>query len=217
MLTGVVLAGLACSHTRPDEMSAEAHRAEAAQHESKARQEEAQYDPSKSPPSPPPQGGMVGSGPVPLNELWVYNPTEYHRYNAEKEREHALDHLRAAQKLEDFESGQCQAIPPEARSACPLLSPFVREVRETPRGVVLELKKPEARGPLLERMRCHWAFARTRAFSQDIACPLYERGVTLEPVGDAGIAVEGKTSQAVEHIRADLRELYLGGTGHPSH
>lgn len=201
---------LSCSHTRPEEMSAEAHRAEAAKHAKNARQEESKVNPNQPPPPPPPSG-TIGNGPIPLGELWAYDPNAYHKYNAELEREHAQEHLRAAQALEGFEAKACEGIPKEQRAACPLLTPFVSAVQETQRGVIFHLKSADETGPLMKRMKCHWAFAQARAFDQKIACPLYERNVEIHAGKDpATIAVEGKTPAAAAHVRADLRQLFTG-------
>lgn len=213
MIAGALGAGMlvfGCSHTTPEEMSAEEHRAEAARHAEAAQEEESKYNPNESPRTPAPPTTAVGSSAIPV-DLWTYNPSEYHKYNAQREREHAQEHLRAAEGLERFESQSCEGIPPEQRAACPLLTPFVQTVQEIQRGAILHLKRPDETQPLVARMQCHWAFARTRGFQEKVPCPLYERNVAIlagkEP---ATIRVEGTTPDAAAHVRRDLRRLFLG-------
>jgi hypothetical protein len=193
----------------PDEMSAEQHRAEVAKHAEAARREEAQAIPTRTPRNPRPPTGTPGPGQVPLSELWDYNPSELHQYNAEREREHAREHHKAAEALERSEAQACEGVPKAARAPCPLLTPFVRTVEETQRGAILHLKDPEETRPLAARMQCHLAFARSRAFDPKLACPLYERNVEIRAgSAPATIRIEGRTQDAAARVRADLRRLF---------
>src|SRR2546421_393237 len=77
-------------------------------------------------------------------------------------------------------AAECKTVPPRERAACPLLGPAVA-IRDLPDGVRVELARAGAIDATIAEMRCHYAFARTRGFSEEAAaCPLYIRGIQIE-------------------------------------
>src|SRR5689334_3825296 len=85
----------ACAHQAPPELSAEAHRREAAAIREQARDEAARYDPTVLS-SPPASFGREGPVLFPLAIYAPFNPTLRHIYKADELAEHALLHERAA-------------------------------------------------------------------------------------------------------------------------
>ena len=199
--------GLACAHTSPDEMSAEAHREEAARHQRAALEEASKYDPSARATSFEKMSPLQNDGAPFLRE---YNPTADHLKAAELQRRHAEAHSAAAAALERFEDAACGPIAPESRSACPLLTPYVSRVEETPHGVKLTLKTGADGDQLASRMRCHLAFARAEGYPEEEAesCPLYRRGVTITKPGPMLIELSATQARTAQQLRADARALF---------
>lgn len=200
---------LGCSHTKPGEMSAEEHRREVYSHLREAQSHEAQYDPNAAPAAalrPVP----IETGPGgPTVEYWVYNTTEHHLADAAVERDHAMEHARAAQALEKFESAECQGIDPVVRRGCPLLNPYVTQVTETAGGVELKLKPNAPGASMVQRMRCHLAFARTRGFEGVPYCPLYFKGVDIQLSKDGScVNVQGESPAVAAEIRQRARQQF---------
>jgi hypothetical protein len=183
VLAGLSLAGCRgpAQDVRPDEASAANHREEAAKERALADQHAARYDPKATRPGPLPEAMATDS--AGSSRQWSKareNPTEVELARADRLRAHAKAHEAAAAALERFESEACQGIPAVERSACPLLGP-VASVENLPKGIRLRLAVPASRASVVARMRCHLAFARTRAFEQPITCPLYLKGLQIDP------------------------------------
>jgi hypothetical protein len=161
----------ACAH-RPvrDEMSAEAHRREAALLRADAADQCARYDPTA-------MGGGPGSfgreGPslFPVVVQAPFNPTLGHLYRADELAFHAREHERAAAALEADEESRCRAFPPALRAACPMAAPL--RVEDLANGVRLYLPVLLPLDPTVEHMRCHLAWAHTRGFAPTADCPSY--------------------------------------------
>jgi uncharacterized spore protein YtfJ len=184
---------------RPDEMSAQAHRQEAAyeRHTAAARERRAAEQPQGStPPFDPYSPSQMG-----------LDPAEKLRWEAESRRAHALQHEAAARELERFEAEECKGIEPRARGACPVLGPVI-SLRDIPAGVRIELASSGDISGVVALMRCHLAYAESRGFEEvAAACPLYIRGIQIRASAD-GMALEiiGGTERLVKEIRRLSRE-----------
>ena len=124
-VAAATILGTACgifgNGTRPDAMSAEAHRREAEEIAREAREHREHYNPDARTYLPGPYVGRDyryhGS-----DFYWTsrqYNPTAGHLAFAEKSERHAQEHREAARVLETFEEGQCGSFPPETRVVVP--------------------------------------------------------------------------------------------------
>ncbi len=198
---------LACGHVRPEEMTTEAHRAEAASHQQQAQQERLQYDPNSRQvdwvyPSPE----VAGKDPRP--RLEEHNPTVEHLWAAERHEQFAREHTRAAEALAKFEDKECQGISIEARTGCPLLSRWVGRIEELPTGVRLRMREGADTSGLTHRMRCHLAFATSRGV-QAATCPLYLPGISIEQTAANTIELRGGNRAAADHIRDQTRDLFV--------
>jgi hypothetical protein len=187
---------------KPDEMTAAEHHEEAAREKNVAEGEATQYRPEASRPAP------VGA-PAAKDYLYsapVYNPTEGHLGEAEKHRAHAREHEAAAKYLERFEEVECRNFPPSSRAACPLLGPVVR-IDDIDGGVRVTFARGTRVDAVVEHMRCHYAFARARAFVDAVSCPLYFRGVEfrrgLDPLA---VEITVKDAVGIRDIRARARD-----------
>ena len=192
----LLLAGCAVhDDVRPDDMSAAAHRIEAAKDDTLAAQQQARYDPSAREFELSSLPGGDGAW-VPVSG----NPTRDELQQAQALRAHARAHVNAAKALETFEDAECQSVPKEERGACPLLGPVAR-VEAISTGLRITLAHPELTEVVVARMRCHLAFARTRAFDVP-SCPLYVRGLDIQPGAKPGtIELRGATPAAIDEIR----------------
>jgi hypothetical protein len=187
---------------RPDDMSAAQHHDEARREESAARRETALYDPGAARPSPLRDAtGDDWLHTVPTNDL-----TDRHLAEAEKHRAHARQHEAAARFLERSEEVECRDIAPAERAACPLLGPVVAitDIRGGVRVVFQDGTPVEA---VVARMRCHYAFARARAFEPAITCPLYVRGIDIQRAVDPmAVDLTAQGGAAAQAIRARSRD-----------
>jgi hypothetical protein len=163
----------------PDDLSAAGHRAEA------AREYELAAEASRPKPGPPEPTVVDRPSGATVYQPRSDDPAELDRERAARHRAHARAHEEAAAELERFEAQECKGLLPAERFACPLLGP-VSAVTDVPHGVRIRLSHPEAAPVVLARMRCHLAFARARGFERVATCPLYLRGLRLEPGPDAG-------------------------------
>jgi hypothetical protein len=205
--TLAVLIGAACAGTqprvKPDDMSAADHR-EAARHERElAKQHAALYDPGAARVSP-----MAPPSPLESGILFpasVYNPTEGHLREADKHREHAREHERAAAALEHFEEGACGEFPERTRAACPLLGP-VTKIDDVAQGVRVTFAAGARVDAIVDHMRCHYAYARSHAFDARVNCPLYMPGITIRRSGDLAVEILAPDQAHVEELRARSRE-----------
>ena len=199
--------GAACAgaqpRVKPDDMSAAEHR-DAARHERELAQQSATlYDPGASRVSP------LAPPAAPGSEIMfppsVYNPTEGYLREADKHREHAREHERAAAALERFEEGACREFPERTRAACPLLGP-VATIEDVPPGVRVTFAPGTRVDAVVEHMRCHYAYARARAFDARVTCPLYMPGISIRRDGALGVELAAPDEAHVAELRARSRE-----------
>jgi hypothetical protein len=135
----------------------------------------------------------------------VYNPTEVELRRADEHRAHARQHEQAAQALERFEAAECVGFPPAARAACPLLRPVTR-IDDLGDGVRVTFAPAAPVDAIFAHMRCHYAYARTRAFEDNASCPLYMRGVEIKRGQDPrSIEITTKDWQHVQQLQAGSR------------
>jgi hypothetical protein len=203
-LTGIVFASCATTSGKTQELSADAHRREAARSAEAAARERAQFDPHAVATAPLVEPNMAGA----VAELAsTHNPTIEHLRTAAHLQAHAREHAAAAAELELFEDVECGGITPRVRAACPIVSVVAFKV--LPNGVCLHLADPVAEPSTVALMRCHLAYARTRGFERAPDCPLYLLGVEINPASDGrGIEVTSREhAVALEIIRRSL-ELF---------
>jgi hypothetical protein len=162
-----------CGGTQ-DELTAEEHRRLAAEHETQADSEDAQYDPEAERRR---TRARMDYG------LDVYNPTEHHRAAAAEHREHAAEHLAAAQELEAFEMEECASFPPETRGLCPLTGQVEGRCERVDDGVVVRFRSDVNVEAALDHVRCHIAFARVHGPGVE-HCTLYIPGLRVEAGAD---------------------------------
>jgi hypothetical protein len=216
-LLAVIAAAAACGTSReaakPDDMSAAQHREEAARENDAARQHKRDYDPKAAVASPLHQAGGASSNDYAF-PLSVYNPTEVQLQRADQHRAHARQHEKAAQELERFEAAECVGFPPAARAACPLLRPVTR-VDDLGDGVRVTFSAGTPVDAVFAHMRCHYAYARTRAFDDTASCPLYLRGIEIKRAKDPlAIDITTKEWQRVHDLQVHTREeaVYAPGS-----
>jgi hypothetical protein len=188
--TALVLAApLSCSSTppgaHPEDMSAKEHRAHSVDHQQQAGSAEQQYDPGATVVEQRDESGVRYG-------VKVYNPTAGFQRIAREHREHADAHAAAAVALESFTEGECADFPPETRKVCPLLGQ-VASSEPSDGGVRITLVEGANAEAVRAHVGCHLAFAAKQGFEGMDACPLYLKGVTLEP-GAAGAALELKAA-----------------------
>jgi hypothetical protein len=192
----VVAAGCASrsAGSRPDDMSAQQHEATASQHDAAAKAHAEEYDPGAS---------RLRSS-VKAGVEQTYNPTEGHRDTAAEHRAHAEQHRAAARELEAFEDQACKGLPPGSHAACPLLESGLTW-SATPTGIRLTPSAGVTASDLVNRIRCHQAFARTVKGDGMAECPFYvpnsrvsvsADGRTVELVGDDPAAVAALQQRA---------------------
>ncbi|MEQ9321348.1 MAG: hypothetical protein RIF41_19445 [Polyangiaceae bacterium] len=178
---------------RPDDMSADEHRAHADHHDELAAEHARQYDPEAR------AEEHTGTDTNPaLWEVKIYNPTQWHRADAAAHRRHAADHRAAASRLEAFEDQECGKFPPETRPTCPLIG-AVERVEDVAGGVQVVIAHGIRPLALADHARCHRAFARTHDHRGMPDCPLYMEGVS--------ISLEGSVLQLTVDDEAALPEL----------
>jgi hypothetical protein len=195
------LIGCASAAVKPDDMSAQAHRQEAAYERQAAAHRERQaveQAETRRPDFDPHRQSHMG-----------LDPASRLRWEAESRRAHALEHEAAASELERFEAQECAGIDPGLRAACPVLDP-IAAIRDIPGGVRLDLVDPSHLPELLALMRCHLAYAQTKGFEPvAAACPLYIRGIQIRAAAD-GTALEivGQTERLAKEIRSRSRSRH---------
>ena len=209
--TLVLLFATACATTstsstvKPEDMSAAAHRQEAARERSHADDAYARWQPGARVAVPGTPAGSVDSPRMYPIDLYPYNPTDRALADAERHLRHAREHEAAAVALEGFEDAECRDFAPQTRAACPLLGP-VLAIEDRANGVHFALPAEAPVQAIVAHMRCHLAFARARAFSDAGDCPLYLRGVeiALSPDG-RGIDVTSGDRAVVNAIQVSSR------------
>ncbi len=196
------LAGCGAPYVRPDDMSAANHR-QAAERESRLAREQVA---SRSPTSPARPRAVDAAGQDYRHSVPIYTPLEGPLAAAEAHRQHARDHARAADFLERFEATACRAVPPSSRAACPLLGPLT-DVDDISGGVRARFKAGTPVDSVVAQMRCHYAYARARAFDVAASCPLYMPGIDIRR-GDDPMTVDivSRTADTATKIRARSRE-----------
>jgi len=193
------------SRVRPDDMSAAAHREEAARERNRAEDAYARWQPNSRMPLP---GAPVGSNDAPRMypiDLYPFNPTDRALADAERHLRHAREHEAAATALEGFEDAECRDFAPKMRAACPVLGP-IASIDDRADGVHIAFAAGAPVEALVAHMRCHLAFARTRAFSDVGDCPLYMRGVEIASSGDGhGVDVTSRDADVAREIQLRSR------------
>ncbi len=217
---GLVFA-LGCSWfrpgTRPDDMSAEAHRQEAEEHARWESEHMRGYDPEArvryGVPAPAdvslPRPRYVYRDTDFYFEAREYNPTQVHRDRAKGHGKLAREHTHAARVLEEFEEAACQAFPKETRATCPLVAQ-VESLEDVFGGVRARLAEGTNVNAAITHMRCHQAFARARGREGMDSCPLYMPGVWVERVGSTReVDLLALDSDEIGELRQRARE-HLG-------
>lgn len=196
-MLGVLLWAGGCARrgTQPEDMSAEAHRREARQHQAEA--EEAGGAPT------PADGGVPWSA-MSGRKAWQLTDAKAHS-------KHAQEHREAAQALERFEATECQRVPPDVRPSCPLLLE-VDSAEDIPGGVRVHLKAGASVEEVVVHMRCHQAFAASRGFEDMDQCALYLKGVNVAPamIPQAVDLTAGTPETVAELRRRVARDVSLG-------
>jgi hypothetical protein len=192
---------VSCVTVRPEDMSAQEHRAEAAADRAQAAREEAQFDPNQTVSGPATTGRIT-----PWPEV-AYNPTASHLSAAWSLRAHAAAHERAAKQLERFEEAECAAFAAPTRAECPLLTQ-VSSLEDIPDGVRLHLVPGAQRDVVMAHFRCHYAFALAQGFSDLPPCPLYVKGLRIAP-GPAADSIDltAAGSGPVAELRKRFEEI----------
>ncbi len=194
LLLGAVGASALAGCATP--MSADEHRALAAQEEQRAAEHAARYDEDAR---------AVRVTTVPENrtpQIEEYNPTHYELDAAQGHTKRAERHRAAARALEQSEDQACVGVAPAARSACPILFPTT--VDDTPRGVRVTFSSEAEAQRAAAVVRCQQAFAQTRAFEDLPTCALYAPGLKIEQKG-AVIELVAKDEAHVERLRNNIR------------
>lgn len=187
----------ACTRpVRPDDMSMQAHRGEAIRERTAAAAHAREFDPAAQVAR---AGGPAAS--INANETFSdYNPTTWHLKEADRHTAHALEHERAAAELGSFEDQECRPFSPGVRAACPFMGP-IRSVEEIEGGVRVHLTSGAPVAAVAAHMRCHFAFARGRAFAVS-DCPLTLRGTDVRVSADGtGIDVTSRDRKTISELR----------------
>ena len=196
------LSGCASDGTKPDDMSADEHRAAAAKERQVAEQHEEKFDPNAT--STRPQDSVNRSNTVPgIDDVtWpedVYNPTSPHKLTAEAHLKMAAKHEAAAAALEAYEDGVCKKISKKVRGMCPLLGP-VSSVEDIDGGVRMHIRDGVKLQAIVDHMNCHMAYARTEGHKGMDECPLYLKGLTVK-AGDGIVDLVTSDSGTVDELR----------------
>ncbi|HXT99398.1 MAG TPA: hypothetical protein VN903_00305 [Polyangia bacterium] len=190
---------------KPDDMSAAQHRDEAARENAAAREHSKSYDPKATVPTPFRPTAGAGSTEYVFSPS-VYNPTEVQLQRADEHRAHARQHENAAEALERYEAAECFNFPPATRAACPLLGPVTR-IDDTAAGVKVTFAPGTRVDAVYAHMRCHYAYARARAFEEAMSCPLYMRGIEIKRAADPlAIEINAASPEQVPELRARSRD-----------
>lgn len=190
-LSAVLLLGASCAGSkqavRPEDMTAAEHRAAAERESQAAAQASSQAGKYRYPRS-------------------VYAPSAEPLLAADRHLAHSQQHLATAHALEAFENEECAGFPPRTRAACPLLSSVVA-IEDIPKGVRVRMARNVRVDALVAHMRCHYAYASARAFSDAVSCPLYIRDIDIRASDDkAGVEIIAQSEAGAREIRAHSRE-----------
>ena len=116
----------------------------------------------------------------------------------DESREHARQHAAAAAFLEQFEDDACGGVPPSERAASPLLGPLLG-LEDIPGGVRATFADASRVHDAIAEMRCHYAFARARHFSESVGCPLYVQGIEIRR------GLDPRSVEIVARVEATVR------------
>jgi hypothetical protein len=189
-------------HVRPDDMSAARHREEADREGRLAREKVAQQLPELARPRSDSQASRRDY----LYTAPIDDSVEGPLYEAELHRQHAREHARAAAFLERFEEVVCRDFPPSSRAACPFLGPVTR-IDDIPGGVRATFAARTPVDGIVAHMRCHYAYARARAFAENATCPLYVRDIDIRRgVDPMSVEIVSPNKHTATLIRARSRE-----------
>lgn len=213
----------ASSGTRPDDMSAEAHRAAASMENQQAVGHVQQYDSELEAIR---QLGSLGNTAINYDpnviyppyrpyyytdsdyywDISSYNPSLSHLDSEMLLRSEAAAHLAAAQALENFEEAECKAFPPETRAVSPLIGQ-VESAEGAFGGISLSFREGVDVNAAIAHMRCHVAFARTRGRIGMETCPLYIPGISISRRGNSDVVelTIGDQSQLLD-LKQRVRE-----------
>ena len=195
------LAGCAAPYVRADDMSAARHRQEAERESQVARDHvDARNGQTSRAPA-----AVDATGKEYLYSVPIYTPLDGSLAGAELHRQHARDHARAADFLERFEAIECRDFPPSSRAACPLLGPVIK-IDDIPGGISARFKAGTPVDAIVAHMRCHYAYARARAFETAASCPLYMRGIAVRRgVDPMAVEIISDDSATAARIRTRSR------------
>lgn len=182
------LTACASAGTRPEDMPAAEHEAEAKEHLAESQEHASEYDPSAAAVRPPPNARIAEArGCI----SWAdpacgvaYNPTARHKASAARHEKAAEAHAQAAAALRSFEDGECKAFSPDVREACPLLGQ-VERIEEIENGVRVVPKADVNVAAWQAHIACHVAFAKARGADGMAMCPLMVKGLHATPSGPA--------------------------------
>jgi hypothetical protein len=207
-----LLLGSCAPSPRPDDMSAAAHRHEAARERLRAQQELAAHDEGYAradPRVPGDPAALIPSEELRPGALPMPGSGLGRLHAAEARAAHAREHDAAAAELERFEAEACAGIPPAARAACPLLV-GAGVILDVQGGVEIRFESGAPVSDVYRRMSCHLAFARARGFEGD-ACPLYVKGLRIERTGTRILRITSSEPAATGDVRRRSRALARPG------
>ncbi len=208
----IVISGCVTPGTRPDDMTAEAHRIAAEADQGQASEHLKRYDPDAIVTPGSRYNPYVGSnedGSSYSDFYWdvqSYNPTERHLSASAQLERHAADHLAAAESLDNFEELACKAFPPQTRGACPLLGQ-IEAAKDIPGGVRFRFSEGVDVNAAVAHIHCHLAFARTTEQIGMESCPLYITGVEMTRFGSsAAVELSVGNEEDLKVLRQRVRE-----------
>jgi hypothetical protein len=191
---------------RPGDMSAQAHRAEAAKEQAAAAEHQREYDPTAVAQATPTPRDPMGVTAV-QQASTAYNPTEWHLREAAAHSRHAREHDQAARTLENAEDRACRGTAPNIRASCPFLGPL-RAVEDIPGGVRLQFAPKAPVEELAAYLQCYYAHARAQAYEIP-SCPLALRDVTVTHPRDAlTIELTSSDRHTARELRTRIRALF---------
>lgn len=198
---GVAVLSLACAsnQVRPESESAAAHHADAAHERAEADAQRRQYDPKRT--EEQTIAGPGGTSEAITVDSAPYNPTEWHLHKADALTSHARAHESAAAQLQSFEAEECRGVSRGARAACPFTGPIAR-VDDIDGGVRMIFVDASQVDSVVAQMRCHFAWARARGFTQLPDCPIYIKGIDIHRSSDGrGIDITARDRDVITLVR----------------
>ena len=202
LMLGLVLGACsgAAKGSRPDDMSVAGHREASEAEAREAEQHEGRFDPDARATRGGRPGGVRANLPFAERE---YNPTAHHESEGAEHREHARQHEQAAKALEAFEDASCSQIAPTVRGACPLGA--IAGTTLLQNGVRLTVAAGTPVEAVVAHMRCHVAYARSKALVGMDGCALYLRGLQVALSADGkSVEVTSDDPEVVKALQARL-------------